>query len=691
MRLNVKIKEPINLPMKKEVEAIAKDFTTNIVIGGRISPSLQKTFSVAGAYASKTASIIESTSGRMVRATESLQNKMASVGNAVKKVAVVGGILGGAATVGGKAMLDQASSLEQYRNTLNVVMKDQKKAGETFAWAVDFANKTPYETDDIVQATVKLQSYGLEAQKVMPMIGDMAAAMGKDVDQAVEAVADAQTGELERLKEFGITKQMIVDQANKTMRGKQIVNNKGQITDQKAFNEALFSLMQERYKGAMDIQSKSWNGLMSTISGIAKNGIARIAGISQTGEIIPGSAFDIAKQKAGQLADAFTKLQESGKFDELQKQFAKLVTTGFQKIEEITPKVVEFSQKVISNGPQIIDIVKRIGVGFLAWKSISLVASGIQTISILVGALNILRNSFLLLSIAKAKDKIETLYLQALYTKDAVLLGTKTAAMWLQTTATTALSTAHTFLTGTLIPSTVAIASGTASFIANTAAKTANVTATVLMTTASIAWNAVCVVGTALTTAFGVAIAFLTSPIGIVIVAVGALIGAIVLLVNNWSTVSSAASSMWEGIKSAFASGVNWVIGKINALIEKINAIPGINIPLVDTIGGSNSSGSVDAYANGGIARKASIFGEAGPEMAIPLKPKSARSISLLNKTAEILGVSPSTGGGGNNFIFSPNITGNSTPEIQAALGLSFEEFKAWIKRYFHEEGREAF
>ena len=95
--------------------------------------------------------------------------------------------------------LESASSLEGYRSTLNVVMKDQKKAAQMMAWAVDFANKTPFETDSIVEATVRLQSYGIDAQKTMTQIGDMAGVMNKDIMQAVEAVADAQTGELERL------------------------------------------------------------------------------------------------------------------------------------------------------------------------------------------------------------------------------------------------------------------------------------------------------------------------------------------------------------------------------------------------------------------------------------------------------------------------------------------------------------
>lgn len=43
-------------------------------------------------------------------------------------------------------------------------------------------------------------------------------------------------------------------------------------------------------------------------------------------------------------------------------------------------------------------------------------------------------------------------------------------------------------------------------------------------------------------------------------------------------------------------------------------------------------------YALGGIATKASIFGEKGPEMAIPLN-HSPRSFELLRRTAQILGV----------------------------------------------------
>lgn len=156
------------------------------------------------------------------------------------------------------------ASMEQYQNTLAVVLKDSKKAVETLAWAEKFAAQTPFEIPDIVEATVRLESYGLKAQEVLRTTGDMAAVMGKPLMQAVEAVADAQTGELERLKEFGITKQMIIDQASK-MYEQEVVNAKGQIVDLAKFNDALFSLMEERFQGGMEIQSKTYNGLVSNV------------------------------------------------------------------------------------------------------------------------------------------------------------------------------------------------------------------------------------------------------------------------------------------------------------------------------------------------------------------------------------------------------------------------------------------
>lgn len=242
--------------------------------------------------------------------------------------------------------LESASSLEGYRSTLNVVMKDQKKAAQMMAWAVDFANKTPFETDSIVEATVRLQSYGIDAQKTMTKIGDMAGVMNKDIMQAVEAVADAQTGELERLKEFGITKAMIEAKGAELYKNQTIINNKGQIVDQEKFNDALFALMEDRFKGGMEIQAKSYKGIMSTITGVWKTGLANMAGISGTGEIIEGSAFDAAKEGLSWVATKMQNMANAGTFEQIGRKIGGVVQTG-----------VKYGTKVISVAKKIKDSV----------------------------------------------------------------------------------------------------------------------------------------------------------------------------------------------------------------------------------------------------------------------------------------------------------------------------------------------
>lgn len=105
-----------------------------------------------------------------------------------------------------KSGLDASMEMEGYGAKLQVAMKDTAKAAEMMDWAKQTAAKTPFEMPDVVDATAKMEMYGLSAKEWFPQVGDMAAAMGKDVVQGVEAIADAVSGGgLERLKEFGVT------------------------------------------------------------------------------------------------------------------------------------------------------------------------------------------------------------------------------------------------------------------------------------------------------------------------------------------------------------------------------------------------------------------------------------------------------------------------------------------------------
>ena len=125
-----------------------------------------------------------------------------SINKSLKTVMKTAGLAGVA--LGGLALktgLSEAMDLEGFRLTLETVTKDIGKARELMQWGSDFANKTPFENKEIVEGITKLTSYGMTAKDVLPKVGDMASVMGKSLDQAVEAIADAQTGSLERMKE----------------------------------------------------------------------------------------------------------------------------------------------------------------------------------------------------------------------------------------------------------------------------------------------------------------------------------------------------------------------------------------------------------------------------------------------------------------------------------------------------------
>ncbi len=153
------------------------------------------------------------------------------------------------------------------------------------------------------------------------------------------------------------------------------------------------------------------------------------------------------------------------------------------------------------------------------------------------------------------------------------------------------------------------------------------------------------------------------NPIGLVIAGVAALAGGLVLLYKKSETARKIMNAMWRGMKSGAQTAINFIIDNINGLIGALNKIkipdwvPGIGgkginistIPKVNFTGDKGVSLAMRGYAQGGIATSPAIFGEAGPEMAIPLK-KSKRSIFLWEMTGKLLGITKITKDKSNNY-----------------------------------------
>ena len=324
----------------------------------------------------KAARNTQGVSKEMMSATRSVvafKNKaVSSITSATKSFVKLGTATAGVvATLAAKTGLSEAMDLEGYRLQLETATKDTQKASEIMQYAINLANKTPFEGGELVEGASKFEAMGMAAQKWLPLAGDMAAATNKSFDQATEALIDAQTGELERLKEFGITKAKILEQGEKMFSGVQLVNNQGQITNQEKFNEALIALMQDRFASGMEKQATTMKGLWSTVTGVTKSALATITGITTDGSIRSGSALDLLKGKVQLLAGKLEEWQQNGTLDRIAQQFDQ----GLAKAVETAGKAFTW---VTENG----DTIRRWVVGLgsaLAMVKIVQFASGVMS------------------------------------------------------------------------------------------------------------------------------------------------------------------------------------------------------------------------------------------------------------------------------------------------------------------------
>ena len=277
------------------------------------------------------------------RTVERFQRKTADAcSRAVHSLGKLGLAAGGAAAaLGIKSGLSEAMDLEGYRLQLETATKDTVKAAGIMKYAVDLANRTPFEGGELVEGAAKFEAMGMSAEQWLTRAGDMAAATNKSFDQATEALIDAQTGELERLKEFGITKAMIVAQGEKLFRKVQLVNNKGQIVNQEKFNPALISLMEDKFAGGMEKQAGTMKGLWSTVTGVTKSALAEMVGMTSDGSIRAGSAMERLKGGVSQLAGRLEQWQQDGTLARLGEQLDQglargldLASRGFQWLAE---------------------------------------------------------------------------------------------------------------------------------------------------------------------------------------------------------------------------------------------------------------------------------------------------------------------------------------------------------------------
>lgn len=201
---------------------------------------------------------------------------LSAIGNKIKSMAktlvipVTAAVTISAAALGnavssGMELENQQVSIKHFIGATNKGMSDEEVNAAANQFTEDLranANATPFETGEVISAGARAISIVNgdtdQAMEIIRLAEDMAAASGgtKSLADAIEALADAKMGEMERLKEFGF-------------------KISAEEFDEKGF-EGVAADLGDFFGGAAEKLAQTGSGLMSTIKGKLKSSIADI-------------------------------------------------------------------------------------------------------------------------------------------------------------------------------------------------------------------------------------------------------------------------------------------------------------------------------------------------------------------------------------------------------------------------------
>lgn len=151
----------------------------------------------------------------------------------------------------------------KYEAVLRNTLRSQEKAAQAMKMLQQLAADTPASLKEWTEAFIKLVNRGIKpTSDELTNMGDLASSQGKDVDQLIEAILDAMTGENERLKEFGIKASKNGNTVKYTFRG---VTTEVQNSEEAIKNYLLSLGKLDGVAGSMAVQMQELEGMQSNL------------------------------------------------------------------------------------------------------------------------------------------------------------------------------------------------------------------------------------------------------------------------------------------------------------------------------------------------------------------------------------------------------------------------------------------
>jgi len=191
------------------------------------------------------------------KGVDNMDRRFSKMGRGLNRI---GGLM--ATAFVGKQITDTITKFEKLEASLRTITGSADNAAVAFGFIQEFAATTPFQLEEVTAAFIKLKALGLTpSAEALTSYGNTATAMGKSLNQMIEAVADAATGEFERLKEFGIKSKSQGDQVTFTFQGIKTTVGKN-AAEIEAF---LKSIGEVQFAGAMAEQADTLNVALSNM------------------------------------------------------------------------------------------------------------------------------------------------------------------------------------------------------------------------------------------------------------------------------------------------------------------------------------------------------------------------------------------------------------------------------------------
>lgn len=313
--------------LEKATEGVDKEF-------GKVNNQLNKT--------NKTLKSVGVMAGSVSKNFNSFKSSIFSL-----KTALLTFVAGSVA----KGTLGVAENFEKFETALITITGSAQKAKQSMDWISEFTAKTPYELSQVADGFIKLGAYGFDATKYLKILGDTASSMGKDLNMAVEAFADAATGEFERLKEFGIKSKTVGDEVTFSWVKNGVAMQKTVKKTQEEIITGLTEIWSDRFSGGMERFSKTWTGMWSN---------AKDQFVLFQKSIMEAGIFDHLKAGLSLVLNNINRLKKEGKLDEWAKKISDSIISIF---ENIAVSVAEFYDVSV---PAIKDLLETLN-SFWDW------------------------------------------------------------------------------------------------------------------------------------------------------------------------------------------------------------------------------------------------------------------------------------------------------------------------------------